>query len=129
MIGAVVSKYEERINALREKMLEIASENQKLIKELDQLKSKEDLVLTTLERAEKTAKNVKEDINAQYELEVERLKNFAKKWNGYFKDLKEKYPAYPTTKKAVEIGEKVNKLGKKVNAKKVIDEILTQIEQ
>lgn len=123
MIGAVVSKYEERINALRTKTLEIAAEKEKLEQELDRLKSKEELVLTTLERAEKTAKNVNQDINAQYELEVERLKSFASKWNGYFKELKKRYPIYPTTVKAVEIGEKVNSLGEDFDAKSVIDEL------
>ena len=123
MIGAVVSKYEDRINLLREKTLELVAENQKLKEELESIKGKEDLVVSTLERAERTAKDVKEDVDALYQLEVERLKKFAEKWNGYFKELRDRYPAYPTTSKAIEIGEKVNELDGTMDAKSIVDHL------
>lgn len=123
MIGAVVSKYEERMNALREKTLEISNENKRLMEELERLKNKESLVLSTLERAEQTASDVKSDIDTQYELEVLRLKNFAKKWNGYFEALKKKYPAYTKTKKAINVIDTFSKIVDQTDAKSVINQI------
>lgn len=123
MISAVVSKYEDRMNALREKTFEISEENKRLTIEIENLKNKEDVVLSTLERAERTASEVKSDIDAQYELEILRLKKFAEKWNDYFAALREKYPAYPTTSKAIDVIETFSKIADQTDAKSVINQI------
>ncbi len=123
MINTVVSKYEERASALKTKTLELLAENERLKDEVTRLKDKESLILNTLERAEKTAKNVQDDVMAQYELEVERLRKFSEKWNGYFKELKEKYPIYPTTVKAVEINDKFTELVENSDPKTIIDKL------
>ena len=65
-----------------------------------------------------------EKVDILYQLEVERLKNFVDKWNGYFKELKEKYPLYPVAKKAIDIKDTlINKSCDNCKAKEIINEI------
>ena len=54
---------------------------------------------------------------------MERLKKFSKNWDSYFNQLKEKYPMYKTTKKAIALKEKVDKHSKTNNSKQTIKEL------
>ncbi len=123
MIDAYKAQYENLILEYRTRISELLKENSALEKQLEQAASKESLIVATLERAEKSAQETLKSVELQYSLELNRLKNFTKKWDKYFKDLQDKYPLYPTTKKAVEIKNKVNDSSKKSNAKKIIEEI------
>lgn len=128
MMDAYKSIYENKIAELKTKILELAKEKTTLAAECESLREKEALIVSTLERAEKTSSELKEQAELQYSLEIERIRRFSEKWDSYFKDLREKYPLYSTTKKAVEIRDKVVKTDKNTNPKKVIEELDALIE-
>lgn len=135
IINAEKAKYESQIIELSDKIRDLIGENNDLKLELEIHTDREDLILSTLARAEITAKEIERNAELRYELEVERLKNFTQKWNDYFNELKDKYPLYPTIRKAVGVKEKfdsltdsnakpkdiIEQLDKDLNAKKKFD--------
>ena len=123
MLEAYKTEYESRINEQRNRIQELISQNDSLCVECEKLKQKENLILLTLERAEKTALELKELSKKEYALEVERLKKFSEKWDAYFKKVKEKYPTSSAVKKAVGIKNKLDKSIKLSTPKEVIDEM------
>lgn len=123
MLEAYKTEYESRINEQRNRIQELISQNDSLCVECEKLKQKENLILLTLERAEKTALELKELSEKEYALEVERLKKFSEKWDAYFKKVKEKYPTSSAVKKAVGIKNKLDKSIKLSTPKEVIDEM------
>ena len=129
MVDAYKGQYENLILEYRTRISELLKENSKLTTRVEEMSSKEPLVIAMLERAEKTSLEILEKAELQYSLEMERLKKFVENWNEYFKHLEEKYPLYPTTKKAIDIKDKVNAFSKKSNAKKAIEEIGGMIEE
>ena len=128
-VEGIKAEYELKFIELRDKIRDLVKENNDLRTKLELYTDKEELILSTLTRAELTAKEIEKNTQLQYELEVKRIKNFAEKWNEYFKELKEKYPLYPVVKKAVAIKEKVDTLtAKKTKAKTIIDKIDKEID-
>lgn len=123
MLEAYKTEYESRINEQRNRIQELISQNDSLCVECEKLKQKENLILLTLERAEKTALELKELSEKEYALEIERLKKFSEKWDAYFKKVKEKYPTSSAVKKAVGIKSKLDKSIKLSTPKEVIDEM------
>ena len=123
MLEAYKTEYESRINEQRNRIQELISQNDSLCVECEKLKQKENLIFLTLERAEKTALELKELSEKEYALEVERLKKFSEKWDAYFKKVKEKYPTSSAVKKAVGIKNKLDKSIKLSTPKEVIDEM------
>lgn len=123
MLEAYKTEYESRINEQRNRIQELISQNDSLCVECEKLRQKENLILLTLERAEKTALELKELSEKEYALEIERLKKFSEKWDAYFKKVKEKYPTSSAVKKAVGIKNKLDKSIKLSTPKEVIDEM------
>ena len=123
MIDAYKAQYENLISELRSRISQLSSENKTLLEQITKANEKEQLIISTLERAEKTADEVVKQIELEYSLEMERLKKFSKSWDNYFDQLKEKYPIYKTTKKAVAIKEKVDSHSKMKSSKKTIQEL------
>lgn len=123
MVEAYKAQYENLIMEYRARISELVKENSALLKKIEELNDKEPLIIATLERAEKTSQEIVARAEVEYSLEMQRLKDFTEKWDDYFKQLQEKYPLYPTTKKAIEITEKVKGFSKKSNAKKTIEKL------
>jgi hypothetical protein len=123
MLGKNKEEYEKKLLAQKEINKNLTEQLNSVKAELETLKGKELLILATLERAEKTAMELESSINEQYQLEVERLKRFVARWNGYFRVLKDDYPQNPTVKKAINIKDKVDAAAGSVNAKKLIADI------
>ncbi len=123
MIEAYRAQYEKLILEYRARISDLLKENAALLEKVEAMSNKEPLIIAMLERAEKTSLETLEKSELQYSLEMARLKRFAEKWDNYFKQLEEKYPLYPTTKKAIEIKDKVCDFSPEDNAKKVIEEI------
>ena len=88
---------------------------------------KEPLIIATLERAEKTSQEILARTELEYSLEMQKLRTFVEKWDDYFNQLQEKYPHYPTIKKAVEIKNEVKKYSEKSNAKNTIEKLDSMI--
>jgi len=120
MLDAYKSEYETRLAEQRANIQEIAKERDMILAELDALKEKESLIISTLIRAEQTAMELKEQAEVEYALEVERLKRFSEKWDAYFKKVKDKYPTSTAVKKAVGVKDKLDKAIKTKKAKEVV---------
>lgn len=107
MVTAYKAQYENLIAEQRTRISELSNENSILQSQLDEFKQKEKLIISTLERAEKSADEIIEQAKEQYLQEMQRLKAFVENWNDYFDDLKEKYPLYSNVKKALKIRDRV----------------------
>ena len=129
MIEAYKAQYEKLILEYRTRISDLLKENSDLTEKLNQVSDRESLIIATLERAEKTSQEITQKAELEYSLEMQRIKKFTEKWDDYFNQLQEKYPLYPTTKKAIKIKDKVKELSKKSNAKKAIEQLDTMIDE
>lgn len=123
MIDAYKAEYEKLIAELRARNKQLAEENYALIDELGKIKEKEKLIVTTLERAEKTSSKIVDKAQEKYALEVQFIKEFHQKWQTYFNQLKKKYPMQSTAVQAIEIQKQTEKLLKTNNAKKIVEKL------
>ena len=123
MVEAYKAQYENLIVEYRARISELVKENSELVKKIEEMTSKESLIVATLERAEKTSLEIEKRAELEYSLELQRLNKFVEDWDNYFKQLQEKYPLYPTTKKAIKIKDKAKELSKTSNAKKAIEQL------
>ena len=123
MLDAYKAQYENLIGELRSRINQLSKENKDLLEQLEKVNEREKLIISTLERAEKTAFQIKEQVELEYSLEMERLKKFSKTWDSYFKQLTEKYPSSKVVKKAVSIKNKVDAGSKSKSAKNTINEL------
>lgn len=113
--------YEARLSEQKALMMELSNENARLKTELSQLKDKENIIVSTMETAEKTAIDVKEKAELQYALELERLKQFSARWEKYLNVLKEKYPMYDPVNKTLAVKDAIDNLDENVSPKESID--------
>ena len=124
MLEEYKNEYETRLVEQKANMQELVREKNELAGQLDAIKSRESLIIATLERAEKTAAELIEQAELEYSLEIDRLKAFSEKWESYFKKVKEKYPTSNVVKKAVSVKRKIDLVLKNdENSKKIINEI------
>lgn len=123
ILNAYKNEYEKRIAEQREIIYRLNEEIKGLNAISQSLKDKEQLILSTLVRAEKTAIDLQEQAEQQYALEIERLKKFTARWNNYFRELKEKYPMYSPTKKAMQLKKCVEEIPQSSKAKDAILQI------
>lgn len=121
IINAIKLEYDKKIANLETKALELGEENKNLILKFSELKEKEKLIAKTLETAHKNAEDLDDKANIKYRLEIERLKRFVEKFNGYFCYLQEKYPYYPAVKEAEETFKKISLIVNGAINKKAID--------
>ena len=128
MIEAYKAEYEKLMLEYRTRISDLLKENANLTERLNQATNRESLIIATLERAENTSQEIAKKAELEYSLEMQRLKKFTEKWEDYFNQLQEKYPLYPTTKKAIKIKDKVKELSKNSNAKKAIEQIDSMID-
>ncbi len=129
LIEGIKAEYELKFIEQRDKLRELVKENNNLKTELEVYTDKEELILSTLLRAEQNAKDMEEKLEVQYQLELKRLKNFSKKWDEYFNGLKEKYPHSPETKKALDVNKKLNSLSNgNAKAKDIVSELENTID-
>ncbi len=115
--------YEAKLAEQKSTVIELNREIAELKAELSQYKEKEDAILSTMETAELSAISVREKANLQYSLEIERLKQFSKRWESYLNDLKEKYPMYAPVAIAEGVKAEIDKLNGEENAKDIIEEL------
>jgi len=127
IINDLSIEYKTQINEERQKVKELDGENKNLISEISELKAKEKLVYKTLENAEKQAEDLNDKALLKYRLEIERLKKFVEKFNGYFNYLQEKYPYYPATKEAEGIFKKISAIINGAVNKKAIEKVDLEI--
>ncbi len=128
-LEGIKAEYELKFIEQRNKIRELVKINNDLRTELEVYAERSEHILSTLTRAESMAKEIEKNAELQYELELTRIKKFAKKWDDYFNELKEKYPLYPVTKKALDVVDKLDALhSDNVNAKDVISELDSAID-
>ena len=127
MVDAYRSEYKKVIEQQRTRISELLAERERILVEYAKIKNKEQLIVSTLERAEMTAKELSNQAQAQYQLEIERLRNFSERWTAYFKELRDKYPLYPTIQRAMEISDDVKKAEIGKDVRKILEEIDNKI--
>lgn len=108
IVNVLKREYTAQLVKYKEKVVELAKENTYLKTELEELDNKERLISSALIKAEKSAFEFEQQAKVNYDLEMERLKRFASKWDEYFRELMDKYPLYPKVKQACEIIDKVS---------------------
>ena len=123
MLDAYKAQYDNLIMELRSRISQLSKENKDLLEQLEKVNEKEKLIISTLERAEKTASQIVEQVELEYSLEMDRLRKFSRSWDNYFNDLKNKYPTSKTVKKAVSIKNKVDSTSKQKSDKSTINEL------
>jgi len=124
LVDKLEKEFENKFFDYRNRIKELVKENNDLKTQLESYIEKEQLILSTLYSAEKNLAETEKKTDALYDLEVERLKRFSESWDAYFKDLKEKYPLYPTTKRAISINDQVvDQTKKRVKSKDIINEV------
>ena len=123
MLDAYKAQYDNLIMELRSRISQLSKENKDLLEQLEKVNEKEKLIISTLERAEKTASQIVEQVELEYSLEMDRLRKFSRSWDNYFNDLKNKYPTSKTVKKAVSIKNKVDSTSKQKSDKGTINEL------
>ena len=126
IFDAYRKEYEKRFDAYNQKIAEITKENNELRAQIMSSSEKEQLILAVLKRAEKTALDLENQSNLEYELELERLKAFSEKWDTYFNKVKAKYPTSTGVKKAIKIKDTTK--AKNKSAKQVIGEIESMLD-
>ena len=123
ILNAYKSEYDKKFEDYRAKVNALKQEIKLAEERAEKMEKKETLILSTLFNAEQTAMELKRKAELQYELEVERLKKFSKKWDDFFNQLEEKYPLYKPVKTAVSVKKESDKILKKSNAKEAIENI------
>ncbi len=96
-------EYEAKIASLNADILSLNNKIDQLNAQLSKEKEKEGAISSTLLRVEQLSAELKEKAQAQYELEIERIKKFSRAWNDYFHALREKYPHYTPVQDALKI--------------------------
>ncbi len=122
MIEECQCRYDELIKEQKIKISELEKANNMLQAEVDKYREKEQLVFLTLSRAEKNALDIKEAAKEEYQLEVDRLRKFSKRWEEFFNKLNEANPDYNLIKTAVDINNKIHAVSNN-NIKEDIDQI------
>ena len=129
IINAFEKVHQQRVSEHRNKIAELIEENRRLIDENLVYKNNSSLIVSTLERAEKSAKDTTDNIAMHYDLELERLRKFSMRWDRYFKSLRSQYPLYPTIQNSTSLVDKLNNsIGDSKDIIEQLDKSLSDIE-
>lgn len=96
-IKQVMTESEIIMTEQKDHIYKLKNENEKLSRELGELKKKEKAIYKALTEATKRAAEIEENAKTRCNIEIERVKQFSYKWNRYFSDLKEQ--SKPITEK------------------------------
>ena len=121
-IDGIKGEYELKFIEQRAKIRELLKEVNELKCEIESFREKEDLILSALSRAEKTAKEIEQKAKLEYELEVKKIKNFSNKWKSFIDELNKQFSKDSKVKKAVKVSNKIKTLSNTFD-KKAIDEL------
>lgn len=110
LLSSCKIRYESELNEYRSRQTELIEDNKKLSAELCVYKEKDKLISETMISAERKAQDLSVAAERKYELEVEKLKDFSRRWKEYFDYVSEKYPYYEAIKDAESVYEKLNAL-------------------
>ena len=123
LLDACQTEYSEKINELKEKLIELTEQNKNLSAQLDIYKRDEELIARSIKDAQIKAREIEKKVQSDYALVVTNLKKFLLKWAEYFRYLSEKYPYYPAVKQSVDLCGEVNKILERENNEEAVDSI------
>ncbi len=130
LINAEIVEYEGKINALKERIQELISENASLKGELLVYKDKDAEISSALKNAQIKAQEIEKRAEKRYSAEIIALKAFSDKWKGYFTYLNQKYPMYPAVSEAKALYDEIEKcvLGEMISKDVVfyVDKLLNE---
>ena len=123
IVNACKTEYEHVLIEQKDRISDLVTENSQLKVQVEKLNAKSELINSTLIRAEKNARKLKEKAQLQYAMEIERLRTFSVRWEDYFQRLKEKYPLYGAIDQAIDVKQRLASVLKLSDAKKAIDKL------
>ncbi len=129
MFDAYKKHFESRYTEQQKIISGLTRELNEMKSQVESVSSKEALIIAVLRRAEQTAMDLDQQVNAKYKEELERLITFSSDWDDFFNALREKYPEEEQVKKAVLINEKLNSEKNKAQPKLLIRELEQMISE
>lgn len=129
MFDAYKKHFESRYTEQQKIISGLTRELNEMKSQVESVSSKEALIIAVLRRAEQTAMDLDQQVNAKYKEELERLIAFSSDWDDFFNALREKYPEEEQVKKAVLINEKLNSEKNKTQPKLLIRELEQMISE
>ena len=108
IINACKTEYEEKIASLKDEILSLNDTISRLNAQLLKEKEKEGAISSALLKVEQLSLELNQKAQAQYELEIERIKKFSLAWNDYFHALRERYPHYKPVQDALGVVDELN---------------------
>ncbi len=110
LLSSCKIQYESELKSHCEKEAELVEQNRKLFVELSAYREKDEMISASLISAQSQAKEILDDANRKCELELEHLKDFSRRWKGYFEYISEKYPHYEALKEAQDVYKKMSSI-------------------
>lgn len=129
IVNEEINKIQVIINEQKERIEQLLDSNKLLEMDVFAYKSKELLIEKAIIDAEKHSQEKKDKSDKEYELTLLKLKNFSRKWDLYFKQLKEKYPLYPFVSESTELSEKINNLVGNYDKKELVDNLENDLDK
>lgn len=88
----LMSSSEISLAEQRDRIAELKRQNEKLTREIAEVKSKEKMISSALTEATKKSIEVEQITKAKAALEIEKVKQFSYKWTNYFDELAQNHP-------------------------------------
>lgn len=129
LINEAIKKSQEKLDLEKEKVLELNVENKRLLLELDNYKNQDALINSAIKSAQKKADEIVLSAKKVYDLEIESLKSFVLRFDGYFSYIIEKYPHYPAVIEAKKVYDTVANVLDKKSSKDAVKEIEDSIKK
>lgn len=123
IVSDIQNEYQSVVANIKQKINELALENQQLKAEIDSYREKEDAISSAIQDAEKFSATLKTTAEKKYLSEIESLKAFSQRWREYFNSLKDKYPLYDKVTKAKAVFDEITKIITRNSAGKSVDKI------
>lgn len=88
----LLSSSEISLAEQRDRIAELKRQNDKLTRDIAEIKSKEKMISSALTEATRKSREVEQITKAKAALEIEKVKQFSYKWTSYFDELSKNHP-------------------------------------
>lgn len=126
IISDVSADYQQKINELKQQVVDLFDENKKLSLQNQMHEEKSQQVVEALSQAQQRALEIENSAINKYNAVFNTLKNFLSKWRVYFDYIQEKYPFYTAVNQSVELKQKLSDV---LTDKKTFSQNFDQVDQ
>ena len=110
IINKINLHYNKKLSDCYSIINDLKEENRQLQYKIDEYKSNEMLINTSIKEATKKSREIDTLAEKKYNAEILSLIEFHRTWSKYFSYIFEKYPLYPTVQKLRDVSDKLNKI-------------------